>query len=141
MTATSSIFRGLVFCWAASISALAGAEKMLPPGTAKLPVETPLALAAPVCPATGYLSYVYPGFDVCPCGSDGCFHPSRYYCTCGQYEKQWFRHWLRVQFGHGSMLDVYPCHCIFPPTVRPVIPIPVGAVSPMITPTEPQVSP
>jgi hypothetical protein len=62
----------------------------------------------------GYLPYSFPGFDTCPCGADGCFHPARYHCDCGAYKKHWLRTWLRTHFCNGSMLEQYPCHCVHP---------------------------
>lgn len=66
----------------------------------------------------GYISYSYPTIDSCRCASNGCFHPSRYYCGGKQYRKNWFRKWVKAHLGHGSMLDDYPCHCVIPTTGR-----------------------
>ena len=73
------------------------------------------------CFGIGYVPYGYPGFDVCPCGSDGCFHPARYHCECGSYRKHWWRTWLRAHFRGGSMLELYPCHCVQPQCGRPYL--------------------
>lgn len=67
----------------------------------------------------GYIPYTYPAIDSCPCATNGCFDPSRYYCGGKQYRKQWFRKWVKAHFGRGSMLDDYPCHCINPVYGRP----------------------
>ncbi len=73
------------------------------------------------CYGAAYLSYAFPGFDMCPCSSDGCFHPARYHCDCGKYRKHWWRTWLRAHFKGGSMLELYPCHCVHPQVGRPYL--------------------
>ena len=75
----------------------------------------------PFCPVlgTGYLPYDYPGFDVCPCAGDSCFHPANYCDPC--YREFWFRKWLRAHWGPGSMLEDVPCLCISPTTGRPLL--------------------
>lgn len=78
------------------------------------------------CLGDGYIPYGYPAFETCPCGNDGCFHPWRYYAGGKCYRRNWFHTWLRAHLGLGSMLEDYPCPCIFPihaaPTAIPVEP-------------------
>lgn len=66
------------------------------------------------CLGTGYVAYAYPAFGSCPCDTDRCFSPARYYCGGTSYHRQWFGKWIRAHFGKGSMLDEYPCECIYP---------------------------
>lgn len=93
-----------------------------------IPEATPVAptghlITAPAGIAAGCHvtppAYQIPGFDACPCGNTGCFHPGRYYCGGKQYRRHWFRKWLRAHLGHGSMLDDVPCHCIAPAAYHP----------------------
>lgn len=84
----------------------------------------------PSCVAGGCITrsrgYTLPGFEVCPCGNSGCFHPARYYCGGKPYRKHWFRKWLCAHFGHGSMLENVPCHCVHPVSLHtaPAVPTP-----------------
>ncbi len=66
----------------------------------------------------GYVPYSYPGFNSCPCAWDGCFHPHRYYCGADEYRRTWRQRWVRAHLGLGSMLDGYPCECIYPTVGR-----------------------
>ena len=70
------------------------------------------------CLGRGYVAYSYPAFGSCPCSSENCFHPGRYYCGGKPYRKQWFRKWLRAHVGRGSMLDDHACECRFPTAGR-----------------------
>lgn len=114
------------------------------------PVHTPPPAAVPVyakpsafqpCFGSGYLAYPYPGFDTCPCGSDCCFHPGRYYHGGKPYRREWFGRWLRSHHGHGSMLDGYPHQCIFPRGGRPYIIAPAAPVAPAEMPDVPPPAP
>ena len=101
----------------------------------------PISAQQPVQPCYGaaYLSYTYPGYDVCPCDSDGCFHPARYHCDCGTYRKHWWRTWLRAHFKGGSMQELYPCHCMQPQVGRPYLarfPLPTEETDQSNEPTE-----
>lgn len=84
----------------------------LPPGVAATHVGQPPLVA-------GYIGYTYPALGTCPCRSDHCFHPWRYYCGGKNYRSAWRRKWLRAHFGHGSMLENYPCECICPTGAAP----------------------
>lgn len=88
---------------------------VLPPAPAGSP---PRQVLPQPCFGAGYLPYAYPGFETCPCGHDGCFHPAPYYCGGKPYGRQWLRKWIRAHLGCGSMLDGYPCPCIFPTVGR-----------------------
>lgn len=87
------------------------------------------------CIGRGYVPYSYPAVGSCPCGASCCFHPWRYYCGGKSYKRQWFRTWFGAHFGKGSMLDQYPCECLFPTVGRAYIssqPVPrkAGVVPP-----------
>ena len=73
------------------------------------------------CLGRGYVPYSYPAIDSCHCARTGCFHPARYYCGGKQYRKQWFHKWVKAHLGRGSMLDSYPCHCVYPTAGRPYL--------------------
>ena len=94
----------------------AGTADEAPP--AVLGKEQPERMPFQPCFGAGYLPYAYPGFDTCPCGNDGCFHPNKYFCGGKAYRRQWLRKWVRSHLGRGSMLEGYPCPCIFPTTGR-----------------------
>lgn len=107
-------------------------------GTAAAPMRrTPFV----PCLGRGYVPYSYPALDSCPCGSNACYQPWRYYCGGKTYKRQWFRTWLKAHFGKGSMLDTYPCEYRFPTVGRtwlssqPVGP-PAGSVPP--APSDPR---
>ena len=76
------------------------------------------------CLGAGYVPYAYPAFGTCPCAEDGCF-PAAPYFACGRcgeaYRERWLKKWARAHFGHASMLDGYPCHCILPTAGRPYV--------------------
>src|SRR6185436_1443256 len=72
------------------------------------------------CLEADYMPYAYPAFGACPCCNDGCFHPCPYYCGGNAYKTQWFHRWLGSHLGHGSMLDSYPCPCIYPTAGKPL---------------------
>ena len=73
------------------------------------------------CLGSGYVPYTYSAIDSCPCGSDGCFHPHKYYFGGKSYRMRWLHRWLRAKCPHSShsMLEDYPCECIFPKYGRP----------------------
>lgn len=91
------------------------------------------------CLGNGYVPYTYPAIGTCPCAEDCCFPAAPYYAcgACGEaYRKRWFKKWLRAHFGHGSMLDGYPCHCIAPTAGRPYVAAQPTA-EPHVTPPPP----
>lgn len=104
-------------------------------GATKAGTQTVQRTAYVPCVGRGYVPYSYPAIGSCPCGSDCCYHPWRYYCGGKSYERQWFRTWLRAHLGKGSMLDQYPCHCRFPAAGRNYI------SSQRVPPNEKPVSP
>lgn len=122
------------FLWIAMAGAVASAEEAFGTrgGTANeaqpsaMPLGQPAEIAFQSCFGAGYLPYAYPSFETCPCGSDGCFHPDRYYCGGKPYRQQWLLRWVRAHLGHGSMLDGYPCPCILPATGRAYFPLNLG---------------
>lgn len=74
------------------------------------------------CIGAGYVPYAYPAVGSCPCGDDACFDPHRYYCCGKQYKRAWFHKWVGSHLGKRSMLDDYPCACIYPTAVpRPYL--------------------
>lgn len=74
------------------------------------------------CIGAGYVPYSYPAVGSCPCGDDACFDPHRYYCCGKQYKRAWFHKWVGSHVGKRSMLDDYPCACIYPTAVpRPYL--------------------
>lgn len=81
------------------------------------------------CLGSGYVPYTYPPIDSCPCGSDCCFHPHKYYFGGKSYRVRWFHKWLRAKCPHSShsMLHDYPCKCIFPKYGRPYWRVPEAA--------------
>ena len=98
-------------------------------GDTEIPESRPLAssqssssyeLVQP-CLGRGYVPYSYPAIDSCHCARSGCFHPARYYFGAKEYRKQWFHKWVKVHLGRGSMLDTYPCHCVYPTSGRPYL--------------------
>lgn len=89
------------------------------------------------CLGAGYIPYSYPAVDSCPCARDDCFPPARYYCGGEAYRDHWWSKWLRAHFAGGSMLDGYPCHCVFPTVGRPIVQT-VPEPSPDIAPSAPQ---
>ena len=93
---------------------------------------------APPCLGAGYIPYSYPAVDNCSCATDGCFPPARYYCGGEAYRDSWFRKWLRAQFCGGSMLDGYPCHCMFPSVGRVWIPPVARPENQTASPLEPE---
>lgn len=116
------------------------------PATEPSPIPPPISttagqamVIAQPCLGAGYVPYSYPGVDTCPCVRDGCFPPARYYCGGETYRNHWWSKWLRAHFAGGSMLDGYPCHCIFPTVGRPVLqttpdlPVTVDPLAPQST--------
>ncbi len=70
------------------------------------------------CLGRGYVPYSYPAIGSCHCANNICFHPAKYYCGGKEYHKRWFHKWVKVHLGHGSMLENYPCHCVYPTVGR-----------------------
>ena len=70
------------------------------------------------CLGAGYVPYAYPAFGSCPCDTDRCFLPAQYYCGGKPYRRQWFGKWVRAHLGNGSMLEDFPCECIYPTSGR-----------------------
>ena len=82
------------------------------------------------CLGRGYISYSLPAIDSCPCANDCCFHPGRYFCGGKKYRKQWYRKWFRAHLGRGSMLDDYPCECVYPAVGRTYLRMLTGGMKP-----------
>ena len=111
----------------AGLAAQPPAEPADEPAQSPPPISTtadqPTIVVQP-CLGAGYVPYSYPGVDTCPCAYDGCYPPARYYCGGETYRDHWWGKWLRAHFAGGSMLDGYPCHCVFPTTGRAWTPAP-----------------
>lgn len=93
-----------------------------PPVSAMAVAVEPPRMPTSPCLGAGYVPYAYPGIDTCPCASDGCYPPARYYCGGDPYRRHWLRKWLNAHFRGGSMLDHYPCQCIYPTDCRTWLP-------------------